>query len=94
MLFKLIVAIAVIVLLVALVACSIKIGKRLGRDQARREANFIDANTYHRLGNFVRALLAPPENIDEFVVLPPRFKTEANELIELIGAAPRLVRRK
>lgn len=94
MIFRLIVVAAGIVVLVALIVSCIKIGKKLGRAEARSEMSGLDVNTYHRLGNFVRSVLAPPATIDDFVQLPEYLKKEADELIKLIGPARRLVRRK
>lgn len=94
MIFRLIVAIAVIVLLATLMLTSIKIGRKLGGDKVRAEMNGLDVDTYHRLGNFVRALKAAPATVDDFVVLPEYLQQERDELIKLIGTAPRLVRRQ
>lgn len=89
MILRLIIYAAAMILLVAIVLTGVAVGRRL----ERRRGAYIDVNVYHRLGNLVRALNAPPADVNDIVILPDSLKQEAKELIEQIGAAPRFVRR-
>jgi hypothetical protein len=92
MIFRLVIVLAVIVLLIALAGAGYRLGRRAERSQQQRRAGWINPETYHELGNLVRALMSPPREIEDLIVIPDWMRDEADRLIKKIGAIPRSVR--
>lgn len=82
---RLALVVAVLIVLAAVVAAGVAVGVRIGRARQRRVQDAIDPQTYHELADFARAVLGPPANIDDIVIIPDHLKAQGRPLLRKIS---------
>jgi hypothetical protein len=91
---RVLIPIAVLIVLAGVVYVSIKIGITIGKARQRRAQDAIDPVLHAELAHFARTVLAPPNTVDDVVVLPGWMRKQLGDpLVQKLDTRPATVRR-